>query len=247
MAAALLPALLAGWAGCAHISEVREASPGFTAEALREGGVVVIGVVQVNEVPQVRPPLVEALERVLTATRADIPLVPAARADAALDDSTERILLLGYQMHGTLAQAWLDRAADSLGGLARYGVLARVESDKLRYAVRDAPVNDPTLQSPSGRIRITGRDAHVSVQVYDLKTRERVFAGSYIGAAEVAEPDTMPLVLGEAPTSRNVSMGATPQVAPIDQEYPKPESLARALEPAFLEFARSLPGGPPQR
>ncbi len=204
---------------------------------------MVVGVVQVNEIPQVRPPLIAALERVLTATRTDIPLVPAARAAAALDDSTTRLLLLGYQMHGSPEPDWLDRAADRLATLGRYGVLARVESDKLRYAVRDAPVNDPTLKSPSSRIRVTGRDAHVSVQVYDLRTRERVFAGSYIGAAEVAEPDTMPLAMGEAPGG-GVSISGIPQVAPIEQEYPRPPPLARALEPAFLEFARSLPGAP---
>ena len=184
-------ALFLAFAGCSHIAEVRETDPGFTAESLRSGGLVVMGVVQVNEIPQVRPPLIDALERVLTATRGDIPLVHAARAAAALSDSTNRLLLLSYQMHGSPEERWLARAADSLVSLGRYGVLARVESDRIRYATRDAPATDPSLQGPTGMILVTGRDAKVSVQVYDLKTRARVFEGTYIGAAEAAVADSM--------------------------------------------------------
>lgn len=241
----LLVAFLAAWCGCAHVAEVRRADPGFTAEALRSGGLVVIGVVQVNEITQVRRPLIEAFEQVLTTTRRDIPLVNAARAAAALDDSTERFLLLGYQMHGIPDAAWLARAADSLGGLTRYGVLARVTSDRSRNSTRDAPPTDPSLQSPSGRILVTGRDADVSVDVYDLQTRARVFGGVYSGSAEAAAVDSagMPEV---PPATGGISFDATPQGAsPITLGYPDPPPLARAAAVAFLEFARSLPGGPP--
>jgi len=240
---------LAAWAaaallsGCAHVSDVRESDPGFTADALRGGGLVVMGVVQVNEIPQVRPPLIAALERVLTATRQDIPLVPAAKATAALDDSTTRFLLLSFQMQGTPEPEWFRRAADRLVALGRYGVLARVESDKLRYAVRDAPETAAGIPSPSGQIRVTGRDAHVWVQIYDLKTRARVFEAKYVGTTEAAEPDTLPLMPPLAPGG-TVSVSGAAQSRPIEQEYPKPPPLDRALEPAFLEFARSLPGGP---
>src|SRR5881396_1365516 len=132
---ALLAGLLAASAGCAHVADVRETDSGFTAEVLRAGGLVDLGVVQVNEIPQVRPPLIGALERVLAATRSDIRLIPAARAQATFDDSTSRLLLLGYQMHGAPEAVWLARAADSLRGVARYGVLARVESDAIRYSM----------------------------------------------------------------------------------------------------------------
>ena len=229
--------------GCAHVSDVRENDPGFTAEALRSGGLVVMGVVQVNEIPQVRPPLIAALERVLTATRKDIPLIPAERAAAALDDSTGRFLLLSFQMQGAPDPAWLNQAANRLAALGRYGVLARVESDKLRYAGRDASPTDPGLQSPSGRIRVTGRDVHVLVQIYDLKTQAKVFDAKYIGTAEAAEPDTLPLAMAMPNGVTGVS--GSSQAVPIEQEYPKPPPLARALEPAFVELARSLPGGPP--
>lgn len=228
--------------GCAHVSDVRESDPGFTAAALRSGGLVVMGVVQVNEIPQVRPPLIAALEKVLTVTRKDIPLIPAAKAAAALDDSTGRFLLLSFQMQGAPDPAWLNQAAGRLAALGRYGVLARVESDKLRYAGRDAPPNDPGLQSPSARIRVTGRDVHILVQIYDLKTQVKVFDAKYIGVAEAAEPDTIPP--GFVMPNGVTGVTGASDAAPIEQEYPKPPPLARALEPAFLEFARSLPGGP---
>ena len=242
--ATLLVASIAAFGGCAHVADVRDEDSGFTAEALRAGGLVDLGVVQVNEIPQVRPPLIEALERVLAATRSDIRLVPAARAQATFDDSTSRLLLLGYQMHGAPEAVWLARAADSLRGVARYGVLARVESDVTRNSVRDAPANDPSLQSPSGRILISGRDARVSVRIYELATRAPVFDGTYRASAESASVDSMRL--SEYPErSRNQGgIIVTPRTPASQQGYPEPPPLARAVEAAFLEFARSLPGGP---
>ena len=241
----MLAGLLAAFAGCAHVSDVREVDSGFTADALRAGGLVDLGVVQVNEVPQVRPPLIEALERVLAATRSDIRVVPAARAEAAFDDSTSRLLLLGYQMHGTPDAVWFARAADSLHGIARYGVLARVESDVIRHSVRDAPPTDPTLQSRSGRILVTGRDTRVSVNVYDLKTRGLVFGGTYRASAESAMVDTLGIARVLEPSSGRSSVVVAPQPPPGSEGYGEPPPLARAAEGAFLEFARSLPGGPP--
>ncbi len=244
LVAALLAASLSTWAGCAHVADVKQVDPGFTAEALRSGGLLIMGVVQVNEITQVRRPLMEALEEVLTTTRRDIPVVSAARAAAAVDDSTERLLLLSYQIHGVPGQPWLVRAANSLGGLARYGVLARVTRDKVRNSDRDAP---PSVQSKSGKILVTGRDADVSVDIYDLRTRARVFGGTYVGSAESAEEDSFNVSQPPPPAAGGgVTIGATPQGAsPITLGYPDPPPLARAAGAAFLEFARSLPGGPP--
>jgi len=239
----LIAAALAAWAaGCAHVADVRQVDPGFTAEALRAGGLANLGVVQVNEIPQVRPPLIAALERVLAATRSDIPLVAAARAQATFDESTSRLLLLGYQMHGAPEAVWLARAADSLHGAARYGVLARVESAAIRYSVRDAP---PDLHSPSGRIMVTGRDTRVTVSVYDLPTRVLVFTGTYAAAAESAAADTVPVKTWLQGPREQAGITVAPQEPPSQQGYPGPPPLAQALESAFVEFARSLPGGPP--
>jgi len=242
LSAGLLAASLAAFSGCAHVADVREADAGFTAEALRAGGLVDLGVVQVNEIPQVRPPLIEALERVLVATRSDIRLIPAARAQATFDDSTSRLLLLGYQMHGAPEAVWLARAADSLRGVARYGVLARVESDAIRHSVRDAP---PGTVSRTGRILVSGRDTRVSVHVYDLRTRVPVFSGTYRASAESAMVDTLGIANVLQPSSGRSSVVVAPQESPSSQGYGEPPPLARAVEGAFLEFARSLPGGPP--
>jgi hypothetical protein len=242
--AAFLVVLIAGWAGCAHVADVRESVTGFTAEALRAGGLVDLGVVQVNEIPQVRPPLIAALERVLAATRSDIRLVPAARAQATFDDSTSRLLLLSYQMHGAPEAVWLARAADSLRGVARYGVLARVESDVIRHSVRDAPPDDPTLRSRSGRILVAGRDTRVSVNVYDLGTRALVFGGTYRASAESAMADTLGIARVFDPSAGRSSVVLAPQPPPGSEGFGDPPPLARAAEGAFLEFARSLPGGP---
>jgi hypothetical protein len=224
------------------MEKVRAVSPTFTAETLRTGGLAVLGVVQVNEVPQVRPPLVEALERVLGATRHDLRLVPASQTQAAMGDSTTRFLLLGYQMHGHPELDWFSRAIDSLHAVTRYGVLARVESDVLHYSGRNLPEGDPAIGQVD-QVRITGRDARVSVHVYDLTTRAMVFQGTYSGSTEAAARDTLRSPPVPHPVGGQVDVG--PREPPM--AYPEAPPLARALEPAFVEFARSLPGGPPQK
>jgi hypothetical protein len=243
---ALSVAMLTAAAGCAHVADVHEADPGFTAEALRTGGLVDLGVVQVNEITQVRAPLIEAFERVLAATRSDIRLIPAARAQATFDDSTSRLLLLGYQMHGAPEAVWLARATDSLRGVARYGVLARVESDVIRHTVRDAPATpDPSFQSRTGRILVSGRDTQVSVHVYDLPTRALVFSGTYRASAESAMADTLGIAWDTRSTRGGSSIEMAQRPTPASEGYGDPPPLARAVEGAFLEFARSLPAGPP--
>lgn len=238
---AIGPILLSGLVlggGCAGPEEeVRTVAPEFTAETLRNGGLAILGVVQVDEVPQVRPPLIDALERVLGATRHDLRIVPAAKVDAAMGDSTTRFLLLGYQMHDRPDPDWFERATDSLRATARYGVLARVESDALRYSGQDV-ASLPYEQTPE--VRVVGRDAKVEIHVYDLTTRAIVFHNTYSGSAEAAATDTIPRTpLPASPGEVQVTTRRPPQ------PYPESPPLAKALERAFLEFARELPGGPP--
>lgn len=231
-------------AGCSPMSRVRTSDEGFTVDALRAGKAAVVSVVQVDEIADVRPPFIDALERVLQATRPDLPLVPHARVAAALDDSTSRFLLLGYQMHGSADPVWLRRAAASLRGLARYGILGRVESVVQRRVDRVDPTRDPDLRSGTGEIRVTGQDARVSVHVYDLESLDLVFSGSYWGTNEVA------LTPGEAMPPRHSETDEIDVSSPYDSTvtglFLKAPPLARSLEPAFVSFARSLPGGPPR-
>jgi hypothetical protein len=221
-------------AGCSYMSDVKASDPALTAEALRSGRLAIVGVVQVNEVPEVRPPLIEALERVLGATRPDIPIVPASKVAPALDDSTERFLLLGYQMHGKADPEWLARASQPIRTMARFALLARVEAVKVRHSDRV----DASGTSSNGVVQVTGRDVRVGVSIYDVKTLTLVFAGDYWGSKEDAH------IEGEAPPTPpeddlDVESTVDTTVAGV---YRKPSPVARAAEPAFLEFARSLPG-----
>jgi hypothetical protein len=236
-------ALLAGLAGCTPVSTVRTSDAAFTVDALRAGKAAVVSVVQVDETANVRPPFIDALERVLAATRRDLPLVPHARVASALDDSTSRFLLLGYQMHGSAEPVWLRRAAGSLRGLARYAIFGRVESVALRRVDRVDPTSNPDLRSSTGEVRVTGQDARVSLHVYDLENLALVFSGSYWGSSEVA------LSSGEATPPRyseDETDVSTPYDTTVTGLFLKPPPLVRSLESAFVQFARTLPGGPPR-
>lgn len=216
------------------MSDVKTSAPGLTAEALRSEKVAIVGVVQVDEIADVRPPLIAALERVLHATRPDLTIVPAATVAPALDDSTERFLLLGYQMHGVADPAWLARAKTEIRPMARYALLARVEAVKVRHSDR-VDVEEKTAGTP---ISVTGRDVRVKVSVYDLENLELVFAGEYWGSKEDARSDMDPTLpepedsLGIVGVNDTTTYGVYKKAAPV----------AQATEPAFLEFARSLPG-----
>jgi hypothetical protein len=261
LAPPLVLAIFAAWSGCAHIPEVNQPDPEFGFEALRKGGIANLGVVQPGEVTPPPGAQTDALEKILAIMCADVPVVRAARARGALDDSTVRFLLLSYQMHGVPEAPWLARAADSLRGVARYVALARVESNVLRYTARPAPPNvsrmvpqsDTSRVSLEGNVPVTLREIVVWVHLYDLETRRLAFSGSYFGSAVSAEHDTippppqsptqpMPSVVGKVGV---LTLDVGPKDRPSGYGYPTPPPLALALEAAYLEFVRSLPGGPP--
>lgn len=252
---ALVLAALLG--GCAAETDLLRQDPGFTAETLRQGGLAVLGVVQVDEVAQVRGPLIAGLTQVLRATRRDVPLVEAARVEGAMPDSAYRLLLLGYQMRGEPDSLWLAVAANAARGMARYGVLARVESDAVRYGTRYVSNDVPGRQSES-QVQVTGRDAKIAVDVYDLGTRLLVFRGRFIGASDAApsfrpaaaDSDSLELPLPTPePRPVNPATGLPPIPGPSDSPaalgYPEAPPVSKAAEAAFVSFARSLPGAPP--
>jgi len=216
------------------MSDVKTSAPSLSADALRSEKIAIVSVVQVDEVPEVRPPLIASLERVLRASRPDLVIVPAPRVAAALDDSTERFLPLGYQIHGAADPAWLERAKPAIRPMARYALLARVEAVKVRHSDRV----DVAPQTAGQGLQVTGRDVRVGVSLYDLETLKLVFAGEYWGSKEDAIGDRdAPLPepedsLGVVGVNDTTSYGV----------YKKPPPVAQAAEPAFLEFARSLPG-----
>ncbi|MGE5179227.1 MAG: hypothetical protein ACM3PF_09065 [Bacteroidota bacterium] len=247
-------------AGCASESTLVREDPGFTAASLQKGGLAVLGVVQVDEVPQARPPLIDALERVLTGARRDIPLVTSDRAGAALPDSAKRLFLLGYQLRGDPDAVWLARAAEAARPLARYGVIARVTELRIRYGTRDIPPSDAT-GSRETAVRVTGRDVRVETTVYDLATRAVVYQAKFLGSTDAApstrpasadtlNPDSLPpqRTQPERPGEFRPGRGGFPTPGPSDSPrdlgYPDAPPIARAAEEAFLMFARALPGSP---
>ena len=265
--------LLARWAlvlalvfaaGCAPESKLLREDPGFTADALRKGGVVVLGAVQKDEIAQARKPLLDALVRVFAGARSDIPLTPPERWRASFPDSALRLFLLGYQMRGDPDAPLLAQVADSARPYARYGLLTRVDATSVRYGTSIVP---PTEGSGGGEVgvQITGRDVRVEATVYDLSSLQVVYRGKFVGSSDAAmshrppprdttEVDSLPPVKPR-PTWIDPGKGAFPTPGPSDNPadlgYPEAPPVARAAEGAFLILARSLPGSPtaatPQR
>ncbi len=238
-------------AGCAPESKLLREDPGLTADALRKGGVVVLGAVQKDEIAQARKPLLDALVRVFAGARSDIPLTPPERWRSSFPDSALRLFLLGYQMRGDPDAPLLTQVADSARNYAHYGLLTRVEATWVRSGTRIVP---PTEGSGGGDIgvTVTGRDVRVEATIYDLSSLQIVYRGKFMGSSDAA-PDLRPpprdttgvdsLPVKPRPTWINPGVRG-PSETPAELGSPEAPPVARAAEGAFLIFARSLPGGP---
>jgi len=246
--AALTPALLA--CGCASGSKesgpaprvpataaaVTRIGPWGTAaalESLRAGGIAVLGAVQVNEVDQARPPLIAALDSVLPTRWAGVRVRPYRWTRHALDDSTARFLLLGYQIHGRAEPLWLARAAESLQDSVRYGVLARVRRTRERTVEHEADQADA-----SGRpihVRATVVEGEISFHLYDLPRRELVFSVNLVGSAtkeapadSLPKPERPPLRTWSTPEDRSLE-AVTPPVGGFPEAPPVAVAVARVI------------------
>jgi hypothetical protein len=234
---------LAVFLGCAHTGPVGQPTGDLTAQSLRSGGLADLGVVQENELAERRPPLVAALEHAL-AIRTDIPFVPASRAQAMMGDSTARLLLLSYELHGVPEAMWLARAADSLRETARYGILARVESDGIDYTRRDVPVSSAP-DAPVTKMYVTERRAKVSVVIYHLLTRSVAYRGEFSGTSGSSVPDTLPRAPSPTP-SGGMPPNDAQRRAMAGFRPAEPPSLASAAQDAFAQFVAELPGEAPR-
>lgn len=244
-------ALAAGLAGCATEAKLLRSDPAFTAAALSRGGLAVVSVVKKEEVEQVRPPLIAALMRKLSQARPDLRLVDADRVAEALGTIRYRRLLNAYQARGSLDSAEVRALADAVGGAARYGVLGRVTHDALRTSERGISPEDSSRYRFFSTRLVTGRDARVDMQVYDLAKGTLVYRAEYAGSAEDERPARYGLEGGGATAGSGVTIGAgsrdaAPPGVPdslAEQwgRYPEAPTLARSLEEAFRAFARDLP------
>jgi len=223
-------------AGCSAKTVLTRLDPTITAADLRQGRVAVLGVVKLEEPEQIRPPLIAMLEKTWREERPDVPLVTADSVHQALGTDRDRRLLLGYEYHGKLEGAALGEIANSLRGLARYVIVARVEKDRTWNVTRGISPKDTTsAEHILYAMGVTGRDARVAVQLYDLNRRALVVSARLKGTTESQHPMIDP----RGPASLVV---VPPKVPPEERGYPEAPDLAPALEQPFRDFARVLPG-----
>jgi hypothetical protein len=230
------PALALAWValGCSSEAELTHFDPSLTETALRQGKVAILGVVKYQEPDQVRPPLIAMLERTWREERKDVPLITADSVRQYLGPERDRKLLLAYEYQGTLDDHALEEIADSLRGIARYVLVARVERDRTRNSTRGVALTDTTSSAHVlYAMGVTGRDARVAVQLYDLSRRALAVSARYEGSTESEHPMLSPMDQGTF----------LPRVPPEEQGYPETPELALALREPFQTFARTLPGG----
>lgn len=216
------------------------AAPGLTQEALRDGGLAVVGVTMVDEVEQVRPPLIEALEKVLRQERPDLPFRTAASVRDSLGPAEYRRLLAAYQSEGKLTDADRGALAAKLRASARYAILARVEKDAVRLPPGGRSVfSDPGAANSTFATRAASRDARFRVTVYDLSTGSEVWAAVYASSTEHVVPDSIPPI-----PDKLIIRPPGDRERPPDA-LPEAPSLASALVEGFRAFVADLP--PPPR
>lgn len=239
--AAAVPALLLVatllTAGCASERSLLVADEELTAAALRDGGVALVGVTMVDEVEQVRPPLVAALERAMAETRPDLPLRPAAAVTESLGTPESRRVLAGYQREAAVDAPTLESLSGTLSATARYALFARVD----KSAVHLPPAPRPS-DYEYGPPRFTGsirRDARVRMTLYDLARRRVAWEAVYSSSSENSLPDS--LVLTRRGPTRVTYDEGQPGGRPDVSVTPETPSLAEAAMEAFRRFAGDLP------
>ncbi len=235
----LVAILLAALSGCAAETKVLRADAHLTPASLRTGGLAVVGVVEKEEVEQVRPPLIAALESVLRQERPDLPLVPADSVRAALGAAAYRRLLNGYQSVGVIDSASARAVGVALRGAARYGVLARVVSDVTRTSRRAIDPGDSAGYRLYSAVLVMGRDARVAIQLYDLAAGAAVYDAQFVGSSEASRYGFGAPVAPSPRSGTTIDVGGRPR--PGNEGFPEPPELARALEEAYRNFARNLP------
>ncbi len=236
-----LAGLLFALAGCAAERSVLTADPGLTAEALRADTVAVVGVTVVNEVEQVRPPLVAALESILRNARPDVALRPADAVRDVVGLADYRSMPAAYQASGEWSERDATALAARLGSGVRFALLARVEKDAIHYSIPSRGAGSPygapasNVFSPQ-RVR---RDTSVRLTLYDLRRNRVAWNAVYASSSNNARPDSVAVAAPPPPVVLGVP-GRREQTIP---EPPPPPPLAEAVVEGFRAFIADLPGG----
>ena len=229
-------------AGCASERAVLATGPGMSYEELRSGGLAIVGVTKVDEVEQIRPPLIATLEQVLRESRPDLPFRTADSVRDSLGLTEYRRILSAYQLAGTLSDADRGILVSRLRGSARFALLARVDKDAVRLPpARRSATGEYGAAAPQFGTRAASRDTRVRVNLYDLQTGAEAWSAIYASYTDNVLPDSvsrLPAVLLLPPQG-------SPAEAPIDP-LPEAPTLARALIEGFRAFVADLPKAPAQ-
>ena len=223
--------------GCATERKVLRAGVELTPELLKRGGLAVVGVTMVDEVEQIRPPLVAEFEHALERGRPDLVVVSAGGVRDRLGLAAYRRILSAYQRTGSLLRADGAELDSVLEGTARFAVLARVEKDVLHTRMQGR-VNLSNRTGSYGEVgvAVTTRHAKVRITMYDLSTRREVLAVVYTSSSENAPPDSV-WRLPRRPVVPEPESAPNPRFAP-PTETP---GLAETLIEGFATFVEELP------
>jgi len=225
--------------GCAAKRQVVTEESGLTADMLRADGVALVGVTVVDEVEQIRPPLVEAMERSLLYWRPDIAVTSAGRIRDQLGLPVYRRMLAGFQQSGSLTEA--DRVALSaaLHNVARYLILARVEMDAIKARGRGTFSSSRTSGTyGSIGVGVSSRNTKVRVLLYDTAVGRTIRSAVYTSSSDFVPPAGMPA----APPRPRVILRQGYEPEPPYDPTPHLPTLVDALLEAFRAFAQDLPG-----
>ncbi|MEK7348882.1 MAG: hypothetical protein AABZ94_08415 [Candidatus Eisenbacteria bacterium] len=234
----LLYALVALIPGCAAERQVVTAESGLTADMLRADGIALVGVTVVDEVEQIRPPLVEAMERSLLYWRPDIAVTSAGRVRDQLGAPTYRRMLAGFQQSGMLTESDRAELSAALQNVARYLILARVERDAIKVRGRGTFRSSSTSGTHGSiGVGVSSRNTKVRVLLYDTEVGRTIQSAVYTSSSDFVPPE------GTPPLPRPSMI---PRPGQQSEPHYEPAShlptLVDALLEAFRAFAQDLPG-----
>ncbi len=239
MSALLLYATALMFPGCAAELQSAPAADGLTADMLRSEGVALVGVTVVDEVEQIRPPLVEAMERSLLYWRPDIAVTSAGRVRDQLGLPAYRRILTGFQQSGALTESDRDAFSSALQNVARYLILARVEMDAMKvHGQGTFRSSNKSGTFGSIGVGVSSRNTKVRVILYDAAAGRTLRSAVYTSSSDFTPPAGMPA----AHPRPDVILSQRREPEPHFDPAPHLPTLVDALLEAFQAFAQDLPG-----
>lgn len=194
----------------------------------------------VEEVEQVRPPLIAALEKVLRESRPDLPFRTAASVRDSLGAAEYRRILAAYQLDGKLSDADRGVLASRLRGSARFALLARVDKDDIRQPpLRRSSSGQVGAASPTFGAFTASRDTRIRVTLYDLASGKESWAAIYASSSDNVLPDSVPRL----PSQLIVPPPGAEREVPVEP-VPEVPSLAEAVVEGYRAFVADLPARP---